>query len=89
MEPFATRLSIARSARKMTMRTLGEKAGITSSSISEYEEGNKNPSLDRAIKLAGALGCPYDWLFGTPEELDERKGVRTHEQTKMPWEEEK
>ena len=89
MEPFATRLSIARRARKMSLKELAGKVGLTYQAVSTYESGTKNPTLDRAIKIAGALSCPYDWLFGAPEELDERKGVRLADQTKMPWEEEK
>lgn len=88
MEPFATRLALARRAREMSLKTLAGMIGMTYAAVSSYEKGIKTPSLDSAIKLAGALGCPYDWLFGTPEELDE-KGVRTRKQPKMPWEEEK
>lgn len=46
----------ARLKRKMTQEEVAEKMGTTKSSISRFESGNYNPSIDFLIRLSRALG---------------------------------
>lgn len=51
-------LSIERNRRGLTLRELGELAGITASNISAIERGKRMPQLGTAVTLAEALGIP-------------------------------
>ena len=46
----------ARLKKKMTQEEVAEKMGTTKSSISRFESGNYNPSIDFLIRLSRALG---------------------------------
>lgn len=46
-----------RKARGLTQEELGNIVGVSKSSISQYESGNKTPSFEIALKLAEALDC--------------------------------
>jgi len=70
-ELFAKRLKEARVELKMTQAKLGKKSGgITTKSISNYENAEKTPSLDSAYRLAEALGVSIDWLCGYEPKTD-------------------
>ena len=49
---------------KMTQAELAFAVSVAQPSISDYETGNKNPSLKTLCKLARALGCTVDELIG-------------------------
>lgn len=53
-----------REKRVITQKTLAEKAGTTPTTISAYEKGIKNPSLDTAISIAKVLDISLDKLCG-------------------------
>lgn len=42
--------------QSITQRELAEKSGITESSISRYFNGERNPNIKNAEKMASALG---------------------------------
>lgn len=65
---FADRLVQARDAKKMTMRSLSQAAGVSPQSMSQYAKGDAMPPLRSAIKIAEALGVSLDWLCGMQEE---------------------
>lgn len=46
----------ARLKKKMTQDEVAEKMGTTKSSISRFESGNYNPTIDFLIRLSNALG---------------------------------
>lgn len=46
----------ARLKKKMTQEEVAEKMGTTKSSISRFESGNYNPTIDFLIRLSNALG---------------------------------
>ena len=46
----------ARLKKKMTQEEVAERMGITKSSISRFESGNYNPTIDFLIRLSNALG---------------------------------
>ena len=57
-------VKVLREERGMTQRELGEAAGLSTSMVSEIENGNRKPSIDKAGILARTLGVDMDVLFG-------------------------
>ena len=55
-------LKTARLNKKLTQVELADKSGITQQNISLYENSDKMPMLDTAVKLASALGVTLDEL---------------------------
>ncbi|WP_432408425.1 helix-turn-helix domain-containing protein [Wukongibacter sp. M2B1] len=54
-----------RRERKLTQRELGEKIGISMSSIAMYETGDRIPSLKKAKKIAKFFQIPLEEIsFG-------------------------
>lgn len=48
-----------RKEKNMTQEEIAEKVGVTRQLISSIENGNTNPSVSTAKKIASALG--FDW----------------------------
>ena len=53
--------------RNITVKNLSAKSGITDSRIYDFLSGKCAPSLTNAVKLANALNCTLDYLFGFEE----------------------
>ncbi len=59
------RLSDARDRAGLTLRELGQRAGVSWSTISAIEKGNQSATVETAERLAVALGVRASWLaFG-------------------------
>lgn len=54
---FGTRLALCRKLRDMTQVQLADKAKISPSWISHFENGRRMPSLQIYAQLIQALGC--------------------------------
>jgi transcriptional regulator with XRE-family HTH domain len=67
MQIFAGRLKAARATRKLTQTELGNMAGITASSIAQFEGNHRAPSLANLKKLARTLDVTADYLLGLSE----------------------
>lgn len=71
------RLSQARTASGLSLRDLGEKAGVTAMAISKYERNEMKPSSDVLLRLAQALNVRVEYFFRTAtlelSEMDFRK----------------
>jgi transcriptional regulator with XRE-family HTH domain len=52
----------------MTLEELAARAGSSAAHLSRLESGERQPSLDGALRLAMALGVPFSELFEEPEE---------------------
>ena len=61
---FNENLKIIRSAAGMTQKSLGEKIGVTSVTIGNWERGIRQPSFELLSKLADALDTSVDALIG-------------------------
>ncbi|MDR1080024.1 MAG: helix-turn-helix transcriptional regulator [Deltaproteobacteria bacterium] len=59
-----TRLTRRRQELGMTQRNLAKKIGRVPTTISSYESGHREPSLDTLIRMAKVLNCSVDWLLG-------------------------
>ena len=70
------RIKILRKQKKLTMKRLGELAGVAESTISLYENGKRQPDNEILCKLADTLGCTVDFLLGREVETSQRKGKK-------------
>lgn len=58
----------ARRERGMTLERLAAAAGTSAAHLSRLESGERQPSLDGALRLALGLGMPFSELFEEPED---------------------
>jgi transcriptional regulator with XRE-family HTH domain len=64
---FADRLRTLREAAGLSQYALAAKAGVGRAALSRLEMGDRLPSWDTAVSLAGALGCRLDDFLPTSE----------------------
>ncbi|EOI1001659.1 helix-turn-helix domain-containing protein [Citrobacter amalonaticus] len=65
------RLKIARLRRKMTIKNLAKRSGLSSKSLSEYEKINGlfSPTLQTASLLSDSLEFPIEFFYGGMNEI--------------------
>ena len=61
-----------RKERGVTLTDLAERTGISKSTLSRLENGQRRPSLELLLPLAQAYRVPLDDLVGAPEVADPR-----------------
>ena len=61
---FSSRLKELRSRNKLTQKEFSQKVGCTAATLSAYENGTKNPSLEIIKSIAEACEVSIDWLCG-------------------------
>ena len=66
------RLRRLRTQRGVTLAALAETTGISKSTLSRLESGQRRPSLELLLPLAQAHQMPLDELVGAPEVGDPR-----------------
>lgn len=66
------RLKRLRTQRGVTLAALAEATGISTSTLSRLETGQRRPSLELLLPLAQAYQVPLDELVGAPEVGDPR-----------------
>ncbi|UQI44836.1 XRE family transcriptional regulator [Streptomyces sp. HU2014] len=66
------RLRRLRTRRGVTLAALAETTGISKSTLSRLESGQRRPSLELLLPLARAHQVPLDELVGAPESGDPR-----------------
>ena len=69
MSGFSERLSALRRGAGMTQAELAKKLGISKSSVSMYECGNREPEFDLLEKMADLLQVDMNVLLGRGEPL--------------------
>jgi len=67
MEKFPERLQKLRERCCMNRQALGELCGLSKTIISQYEKGNKMPSVETLENLANFFGVTTDYLLGRDE----------------------
>src|SRR3954452_3651 len=77
---LGTRFRLLRERRDMTLTTVAKKTGISKSTLSRLESGQRKPSLELLLPLAEAYHLPLDELVGAPRAGDPR--VRTSPRTR-------
>src|SRR3981081_4942836 len=81
------RLRALRQQRDMTLADLSVATGISQSTLSRLESGQRRPNLELLLPLAQAHGVPLDELVGAPHTGDPRvhiRPIRRHDRTFMP-----
>src|SRR3954468_4971452 len=74
------RLKRLRTRRGVTLTELAAKTGISKSTLSRLENGERKPSLELLLPLAEAHHLPVDELVGTPRVGDPR--IRSQPKTR-------
>ncbi|MFD3869218.1 helix-turn-helix domain-containing protein [Streptomyces sp. NPDC058623] len=72
LDEVAPRLRRLRTQRGLTLAALSEETGISKSTLSRLESGQRRPSLELLLPLAAAYHVPLDDLVGAPEVGDPR-----------------
>ena len=72
LDEVAPRLRRLRAKRGVTLAALAEATGISKSTLSRLESGQRRPSLELLLPLAGAYHVPLEELVGAPEVGDPR-----------------
>ena len=72
LEQVGPRLKRIRAQRGVTLTDLSERTGISKSTLSRLENGQRRPSLELLLPLAQAYRVPLDDLVGAPEVGDPR-----------------
>ncbi|MFI6600912.1 helix-turn-helix domain-containing protein [Nonomuraea sp. NPDC050536] len=81
------RLKRLRTARGVTLAALSESTGISKSTLSRLESGQRRPSLELLLPIAQAHQVPLDELVGAPEVGDPRVRLtprRVNDQVVLP-----
>ena len=72
LDQVGPRLKRLRSERGITLTALADTTGISKSTLSRLETGQRRPSLELLLPLAQAYRVPLDDLVGAPEVGDPR-----------------
>lgn len=64
---FSERFREIRKEKDITLEDISVKTGITRSTLSKYERGIVDPSLQNAKKIAYALNTTLDYLSGASD----------------------
>ncbi|WP_441247755.1 helix-turn-helix domain-containing protein [Kitasatospora sp. McL0602] len=72
LDEVGPRLKRLRTKRGLTLAALSESTGISKSTLSRLESGQRRPSLELLLPLASAYRVPLDDLVGAPEVGDPR-----------------
>jgi len=72
LNAVAPRLKWLRTQHGMTLTALSDATGISKSTLSRLETGQRRPSLELLLPLAQAYRVPLDELVGAPEVSDPR-----------------
>ena len=67
---FCKNLKRLRKLNRMTMRDMKDRYGISATSISKYERGEAEPTLENALYICDVFGVELkDMVYGTVNEL--------------------
>lgn len=73
------RIAMLRRRRGLSQAKLANALGISTSTISMYEQGRREPSVSILIALADALGVTIDYfLTGHPPQSPKTDNTNTH-----------
>jgi transcriptional regulator with XRE-family HTH domain len=78
LEQVGPRIKRLRSQRGITLSALAATTGISKSTLSRLETGQRRPSLELLLPLAQAYRVPLDDLVGAPDVGDPRVRLKPH-----------
>jgi transcriptional regulator with XRE-family HTH domain len=68
-------LKLTRSAKKLSLEALSERADLSQSYLSMIESGKREPTLSSVQKIANALGIPTPILLFLAADKSELEGI--------------
>lgn len=80
-----TRLRSLREERKISIRGLARKSGLSANALSMIERGKTSPSVSTLYKLADALGIPITTFFGEEVEKNTIVFLKADARTRVPF----
>lgn len=86
MTPFNTNLRAAREKVGMTRQELADSIGISVSALGQYEQGRREPDLQKLIALATELCVSVDDLLGYKVNEVQNTIDYLHDYGMMIWE---
>jgi transcriptional regulator with XRE-family HTH domain len=87
LDQVGARLKRLRTQRRMTLTGVPKATGISKSTMSQLETGQRRPTLELLLALSHAYRMPLDDLVAAPEEGDPRvqfKPGRVKDRTVIP-----
>ncbi|SDM29639.1 helix-turn-helix domain-containing protein [Allokutzneria albata] len=72
LDQIAPRLRRAREKKGVTLAELHRSTGISTSTLSRLESGQRRPSLELLLPITAALGLPLDEIVSSPRVVDPR-----------------
>lgn len=75
MPSFGESLRRARAAAGLTQSQVAERLGRTREAVSQWERGEREPSLDDLAKLCALFGMTLDDLVGQPRDVTLREAI--------------
>jgi len=72
LDQVGARLKRLRTQRQMTLTTVATATGISKSTLSRLETGQRRPTLELLLALSNAYRVPLDDLVAAPEQGDPR-----------------
>ncbi|WP_419999886.1 helix-turn-helix domain-containing protein [Streptomyces boninensis] len=80
IDQIAPKLRRAREKKDVSLAALARSTGISTSTLSRLESGQRKPSLELLLPITAALGIPLDEIVAAPRIVDPR--VPQHETKK-------
>ena len=77
LSQVAPRLRHARQKKGITLEELAAETGISKSTLSRLESGQRRPSLELLLPVVAALGVPFDEIVHSPRVEDPRVTQRS------------
>lgn len=69
---FAIRLKNARKEAGLTQQELGDKIGVSKSTVTGYEKGYREPDVFKIKEMSKALGVDANYLLGTDSPISRK-----------------
>ncbi len=76
LDQVGSRLQRLRTRRRLTLTDVADTTGISKSTLSRLENGQRRPTLELLLALSGAYRVPLDDLVGAPEVGDPRTRLK-------------
>lgn len=70
---FAERLKELRQSKNLTLQQLGENLGVTKATLGNFENCNKQPSMNMVIKISMFFDVSIDYLVGRTDKPEVNK----------------
>ena len=81
---FGDRIKELLAEKNMMQKELGKRIGVTEATISRWVANDREPKVGDIVKIAKALDCSADYLFGLQEKqrLEEQEEMEAQEAIK-------